>query len=102
MKTSENLNAPAQTETPTAVQCSALLACPFCGLTGKDCVSPDMGHIPAVSLNQWPHSTFCVQCEGCGCSGPLAKTGESAVQQWNERKQANDPSSATRHTERYE
>jgi len=84
------MNEPKPSEpTESAVRSSGLLACPFCGLTDKDCVSPDMGYVPAVSLNQWPHSTFCVQCEGCGCSGPLAKTGESAVQQWNERKQAN-------------
>ena len=76
----------------TAVRSSDLLACPFCGLTDKDCVSPDMGYVPAVSLNQWPHSTFCVQCEGCGTSGPLDKTGEGAVKQWNTRAagQANE------------
>ena len=86
------MNDPHITDSPNAlpaVACSDLLACPFCGLTDKDSVSPDMGYVPAVALNQWPHSTFVVQCEGCGCSGPLAKTGASAVEQWNARKQAN-------------
>jgi hypothetical protein len=78
-----------KTEGLAAVASSDLLACPFCGLTDKDCVSPDMGYVPAVALNQWPQSTFAVQCEGCGCSGPLAKTGENAVNEWNTRKQAN-------------
>jgi len=63
-----------------------LAACPFCGLTDQDSVNHDMGYVPAVSLHQWAHSTFCVECEGCGCSGPLAKTGESAVEQWKARK----------------
>lgn len=79
-----------QSESGGVVSSTALLACPFCGLTDKDSVSPDMGYVPAVALNQWPHSTFVVQCEGCGCSGPLAKTGENAVNEWNIRKQAND------------
>ena len=90
---SKPMNAPNLTDQPAtlpAVRCSDLLACPFCGLTDKDSVSPDMAYVPAVSLNQWPHSTFAVQCEGCGCSGPLDKTGEGAVQQWNTRKQANE------------
>ncbi len=70
------------------VDSSALLACPFCGITDKEFVSSDECNVPAVALHQWPHSTFCVQCEACGCSGPMANTGESAAEQWNTRKQS--------------
>jgi Lar family restriction alleviation protein len=66
-----------------------LLPCPFCGLTDKDTVSPDMCQMPAVALHGWggehERTTYVVQCEGCGCSGPLHSDSAKAVEQWNTR-----------------
>lgn len=59
-----------------------LPACPFCKLTDKDTVSPDMGLTPAVALHEYSSGVFRVECEGCGCKGPLADSAESALSQW--------------------
>jgi hypothetical protein len=46
-----NPDVPEKEKAPSPGACSDLLACPFCGLTDKDSVSPDMGYVPAVALN---------------------------------------------------
>lgn len=66
---------------------SGLLPCPFCGLTDKDSVSPDMCMVPAVAMHSYPESPGCrVECEGCGTMGPLRKDAPSAQQAWNTRQ----------------
>ena len=63
-----------------------LLPCPFCGLTSKDTVSPDMCQVPAVALASYPFKSVRVECEGCCAKGPLMKTKKDAVKYWNTRK----------------
>ena len=61
-------------------------ACPFCGMSHTDALETANWKAPAVALHQWPGPVFVVQCEGCGCSGPLADTGREAIDKWNGRK----------------
>ncbi len=63
---------------------SALAPCPFCGLTDKDTVSPDMGLVPAVALHHYPQG-YRVECEGCCCNGPWHHQHAAAVASWNRR-----------------
>jgi Lar family restriction alleviation protein len=61
-----------------------LKACPFCGLTDIDTISPDMGETPAVSMHSYPGG-FRVECEGCGCNGPWHHDHQAALDAWDSR-----------------
>lgn len=74
-------------ESPTssgAATGSALAPCPFCGLTDKDTVSPDMGLVPAVAMHSYPQG-YRVECEGCCCNGPWHHQHAEAIAAWNRR-----------------
>ena len=68
--------------------CSALLPCPFCGLTDRDSVAPD-AYIPAVTSNSYPGG-YRVECEGCGCNGPFHPQHAAALEAWNHRPNIKD------------
>ena len=59
------------------------LPCPFCGLDDGDTVAA-MGDLPAVALHSYP-GVFRVECEGCGCMGPMHNDHTEASKAWNTR-----------------
>ncbi len=61
----------APTNPPTAV--SGLLACPFCGASGK-----------FLEVTEW------VECQSCGATGPECLRGRP-VEDWNTRALADAP-----------
>lgn len=58
-----------------------LLTCPWCSVDGVLTVAPKIdadGNLADV---------YAVNCESCGCEGPVEESVEAAVTAWNRRQE---------------
>lgn len=77
------IKSPMKTQETKPETTAPLAPCPFCGLTDKDSVAPD-AYIAAISSHSYPGG-YRVECEGCGCNGPLNPEHSAALTAWNNR-----------------
>lgn len=71
------------TTTQPRISVRHYLPCPFCGLDDGGTVDA-IGGTPAVALHSYD-GVFRVECEGCGCNGPIHNDHEKASKAWNTR-----------------